>query len=75
MELVSPGSEEMIYYLYNWESNTYDEVFSNGEKQLQQSQLEPYIQNNCLRIKLEKVVKDTYSSAAFPVISLTGREK
>lgn len=75
MELVAPGSEEMIYYLYNWESNTYDEVFSNGEKQLEQSQLEPYIQNNCLRIKLEKAVKDTYSSAAFPVISITGREK
>lgn len=75
LKLVDPGTEELLYYLYNWESDTYDEVWLNGDNDLNTSQMEPYIRNGCLRICVERVVKDTYSWTALPVISITGREK
>lgn len=75
LNLISPGSEDMNYYLYNWEKDTYDEIFKNGSDQLTGKQLEPYIRDRSLRIQIEKMTKETYSSAVLPVFSLSGRER
>lgn len=75
LNLISPGSEDMSYYLYNWEKDTYDEILKDGSDQITGEQLEPYIRDRSLRIQIEKTTKDTYSSAVLPVFSLSGRER
>ena len=70
-----PGGEQMLYYFYNWDTREYDEVFTDGNMTLNAAALEPYVQDERIYVKLEKVYKETYSSAALPVICITGREK
>ena len=74
MTMAYPGGEQMLYYFYNWDTREYDEVFTDGNMTLNAAALEPYVQDERIYVKLEKVYKETYSSAALPVICITGRE-
>ncbi len=80
LSVVNPGmdmsdmtSAPIIYYLYNWETGVYEHVFADGGSTMSGVVLDKYINNNVMRIRFEKSVKNTYASMTLPIISLSGR--
>lgn len=80
LTLANPGvdlnagkDEDIIYYLYNWEDAKYEQIFVEGSRVMDTNALDGYIQNNIMRVRLEKVNKNNYNSVMLPVLSLSGR--
>ena len=73
LDLNVDPSEELLYWIYNFKTDKYDEIFVDSEF-FDDFSMEAYAPLGSLRIKLEKVEKGTYYSVQIPEISLTGRE-
>ncbi len=65
----------LLYYLYNWDAQSWDPVFEEGSTEMDSRQLQPYISDGRLRFMVEKTEKDTYDASALPVVFMTGREE
>ena len=73
LDLNSEPSEELLYWIYNWQTDSYEEIFVDT-KSFDDFAMDVYAPLGSVRIRLEKVEKGTYSSVQIPEICLTGRE-
>lgn len=69
------GEVPQLYYLYNWETGSWDPVFEGDDTRMETDELQSYVSGGQLRLMIEKAEKDTYSASVLPVFSMTGREK
>ncbi len=67
------STEELQYWIYNWQTDSYDEIFKDTVS-FENFDTEVYSPQGKMLIRLEKTVKGTYSSVELPEICLIGRE-